>query len=650
MKHQPRILCAETNPEDQQQIAQALTESSVRLYFADSLDAFFHQLEERSFDLILTEYHLGSSSFPEMADKVRELQPMVPVLVVSSLPERSHALPCLDAGALDYISKSKLFLLPSALERAGREKEQLRRNLQVEEELRRANERLRSILRLRKSQAQDIHKQFRLFFDLAPIGIIMTDEFRNIIDVNACVIKFLGYSKEHLCTLKTSDITHPEDRPADNVVAQYDYSHEDSQSNSYEKRYIKADGEIVWVKVTRADFLLLEDGKRYRLGIVEDVTVFKNREKEMKEREDELTSLLSSLDDIIFELDKDTRFRKVWVSDERKLLKPSSEFIGQKLHDIVPAVAEIVEPYLEDVFNFGEVKELEYHLDFGTDRKYFFCKITRVISKLNAEPRISVLVQDITRRKQIELEVQQAYEMEKSLIALKSRFVNMASHEFRTPLAAIRSSMDIMLMVGGKHQDLEEWQPVLRHIQKVNHEVDRLTNLMNDILILGKLEVNKMPFNPAPLAFQALVKESIRKNLLIYPSFEVIRLEVVGKEKPIIADAVMVNHILDNLISNALKYSEGCQSPVIQLNYSSEAFLVCIDDHGIGIPEDELAHLGESFFRASNALQIPGTGLGLVLVDNFIKIHKGSVKWENKVEGGVRVTLTFPTKVEIDNG
>lgn len=643
MNDQPLILCVEANKEDQQLIAQNLEVHADKLVFVDNVQALFHQLEERSYDLILTDYTIEDKTFPEIAEKVRELQPMVPVLVVSALPERSHALPCLDAGALEYISKAKLFLLPSALERARREKEQLKRNLQVEEELRRANERLRSILRLRKSQAEDINRQFRLFFDLAPVGIIMTDEHRNIIDVNAYVLKFLGYTKEYLCQVKTSDITHPEDRPQDNVVAQYDYGNPDHQAHSYEKRYIKSDGSIIWVRVTRADFLLLEDGKRYRLGIIEDITVFKNREKEMKDREDELTSLLSSLDDIIFELDRDTKFRRVWVSDERKLLKPSHEFIGQRLRESVPAIAEIVEPYIEEVFQTGEVKELEYNLKFGEDVRYFFCKITRVISKLNYEPRISVLVQDITRRKLIELEIQQAYEMEKSVLELKSRFVNMASHEFRTPLAAIRSSMDIMKVVGAKHEDLVSWQPLLRHIQKVEKEVDRLTGLMNDILILGKLEVNKMPFNPTSTDFHTQVKESIQKFLSVYESAEKITITIVGQEKPVWVDASITSHILDNLISNALKYSEGKQAPEITLDYSRGSFIVCIRDYGIGIPEDELDHLGESFFRAKNALSIPGTGLGLVLVDNFVQMHQGSVRWENIASGGVLVTLIFPS-------
>lgn len=642
MKFNPQILCVEAIQDDQLLIAQSFEEHDVNLVFVDSLEALFHQLEERSFDFVLTDYLIEDKTFPEIAEKISELQPMVPVLVVSALPERSHALPSLDAGALDYISKSKLFLLPSALERARREKEQLKRNLQVEEELRRANERLRSILRLRKSQAKDINKQFRLFFDLAPVGIIMTDEYRNIIDVNAYVLKFLGYTKEHLCKLKTSDITHPEDRTHDNVVAQYDYANPDHQAHSFEKRYIKADGSIIWVRVTRADFLLLEDGKRYRLGIVEDITVFKNRQREMEEREDELTSLLSSLDDIIFELDRDAKFRRVWVSDERKLLKPSTEFIGQSLRDSVPEIAAIVEPHITEVFQTGEVKELEYNLRFGEELRYFFCKITRVMSKLNQEPRISVLVQDITRRKLIELEIQQAYEIERSAVELKSRFVNMASHEFRTPLAAIRSSMDIMRVIGAKHADAEEWKPVLRHIEKVEREVDRLTSLMNDILILGKLEVNKMPFNPAFIDFHLQVKESMKKFLSIYESANQINITVLGEEKLVWVDASITSHILDNLISNAFKYSEGKPAPEITLDFSHEVFKVEIQDHGIGIPEDELDHLGESFFRAKNALSIPGTGLGLVLVDNFMKMHHGSVHWKNTSSGGVLVTLFFP--------
>ena len=151
-----------------------------------------------------------------------------------------------------------------------------------------------------------------------------------------------------------------------------------------------------------------------------------------------------------------------------------------------------------------------------------------------------------------------------------------------------------------------------------------------------------MPFNPSQTDFHQLVKESVKKYYTAYEQAEKISISIKGNERLVWVDGTITSHILDNLISNALKYSEGKPAPEVTLEYEDESFQVIVEDYGIGIPEDELNHLGESFFRAKNALNIPGTGLGLVLVDNFIQMHQGSARWDNKPTGGVKVILNFP--------
>ncbi|MEZ5174407.1 MAG: PAS domain S-box protein [Bacteroidia bacterium] len=234
---------------------------------------------------------------------------------------------------------------------------------------------------------------------------------------------------------------------------------------------------------------------------------------------------------------------------------------------------------------------------------------------------------NITAIKEAEARVIKSLEKEKQLNHLKSQFVNLVSHEFRTPLATIQSSMDI-LKYRSENTDLPvgELEALLaKHQNRIEQEIVRMTKIMDNTLILGKLDAGRMSLNWGMLRMDELIAQTLNEHYITSDDTRQIKLTVTGAPRQQSGDVVLLRHILLNLISNALKYSEGAPSPEIEIDYSAEIVLVRVIDFGIGVPEPEVPSLFNSFYRASNAANINGTGLGLVIVKQLIELHKGSI-------------------------
>jgi signal transduction histidine kinase len=250
---------------------------------------------------------------------------------------------------------------------------------------------------------------------------------------------------------------------------------------------------------------------------------------------------------------------------------------------------------------------------------------------------------DISARKAAEEEMEKALLKEKELNTLRSTFISMASHEFRTPLASIKSSVDLLDMY------IEEAKPSMqgalgRHLSKVRNQIDRLTDMMNDVLILGKTEAKKMPFEPVKTDVVAFCMDFLEQNFLNRADGRFVKLEVKGKRKKVMLDTGLFSHILSNVLTNAFKYSAGAPNPELTLSFSEEQLFIEVRDYGIGIPEEEQSQLFESFFRAKNAIQLQGTGLGLVIVKEFTQMHGGSVAVKSKQNQGTLVRINLPLK------
>jgi len=230
-----------------------------------------------------------------------------------------------------------------------------------------------------------------------------------------------------------------------------------------------------------------------------------------------------------------------------------------------------------------------------------------------------------------------ALEREKELSQLKSNFVSMVSHEFRTPLGIIQSSAEIL------HDYLDKLDPAEReeHLRSISRNTRRMAGLMEEVLVLGRLDAGKMDFKPAPIDLPAFCRRLADEILSATEGRCPLELDVsdVGQAR---ADERLLRHIFGNLLSNAVKYSEPGQ-PVqfVVVRQGREAVCV-VCDCGIGIPEPDRPRLFQAFHRGQNVDQRPGTGLGLVIVKRCVDLHGGSIQITSQPGKGTTATVRLP--------
>jgi len=235
-------------------------------------------------------------------------------------------------------------------------------------------------------------------------------------------------------------------------------------------------------------------------------------------------------------------------------------------------------------------------------------------------------------------EVSLSLEKEKELGQLKSRFVSMASHEFRTPLSTIQLSAVLIEKYAAPHENAN----IIKHIAKVKNAVSNLTSILNDFLSLEKLEAGKVEPQFATFDIVKFAEEIIEEMQMIAKQKQVIVYQHTGTGSTVKLDATLLKNCILNLIGNAIKYSG--ENTFIEFNseITDKQLIITIKDDGIGIPESDQKHLFEAFFRAHNTGSIPGTGLGLNIVTRYARLMSGTVKFQSKVNKGTSFTISFP--------
>jgi len=237
-----------------------------------------------------------------------------------------------------------------------------------------------------------------------------------------------------------------------------------------------------------------------------------------------------------------------------------------------------------------------------------------------------------------ELEVRTSLIKEKKLNELKSRFISTTSHEFKTPLTVIKSSVELIKLYLAKGKTDINFSNTL---SVINKEVDELTQLMHDILILEKLNSNRIKLSlhsADPVKIIHQINEKFRLNE--HDNRKAI-LRVNGTKRNLQIDVRLLNTIITNLLSNALKYSQGKESPVIEVSFLENEVTIIINDFGIGIPKADQDQLFSSFFRAKNADHIEGTGLGLTIVKELVELLRGKIEITSEENKGTSITLHF---------
>lgn len=233
-------------------------------------------------------------------------------------------------------------------------------------------------------------------------------------------------------------------------------------------------------------------------------------------------------------------------------------------------------------------------------------------------------------------ELTKALSKEKELSDLKSRFVSMASHEFRTPLSTILSSASLV----AKYVEAEEQEKRDKHIHRIKSSVNNLTNLLNEFLSIGKIEDGKITANMLSFNIKEMITTLCSEMEGIARNDQQFKYAHTGDEM-IFSDPALLRNIITNLLSNAIKFSPEGSLTEVTSNVEKEEIVLTVKDNGMGISREDQGHLFERFFRGTNVTNIQGTGLGLHIVGKYIEIMDGKIEFESELEKGTTFIITL---------
>lgn len=528
----------------------------------------------------------------------------------------------------------------------------------------------------------------KAFFEIASVGMLMVNKNGEIVTMNAFVLKEFGYKKKEL-TGKKIEMLIPARFHQQHVAYRQDYlQHLQNRPMGHGRDLwaIKKDGTEFPVEVSLGNYCT--DGHNYTIVFINDISVRKQAELILKnqneklefkvgKRENDLRKTLKQLE-IVKDKQQNTQyFQKALLDNagaiivsvdtqgiiqsfnplaEKMLGYKAEELVGKHtpliFHDkalLEQRAAELSAesgspvPVNMDLFlskaRINMCNDLEW-IYVRKDGSTFPVQlnISTVTDERGAVMGFVGIAFDISKIKKIEADLQRALETEKELSELKSRFISMASHEFRTPLSTVLSSAYLV----EKYTAAEEQCKREKHLQRIVSSVGLLSDILNDFLSVGRIEEGKIQVKLTEFDLQKLVTgiiDDMQNNL---KQDQTINYKHKGNTQ-VLLDASMMKHILMNLISNAIKFSPENSAIEINTVCKKDAILLSVKDHGIGIPKEDQQHLMERFFRGTNAANIQGTGLGLHIVSKYAELLKGTLHCASELDRGTTFTLTFNT-------
>ena len=374
--------------------------------------------------------------------------------------------------------------------------------------------------------------------------------------------------------------------------------------------------------------------------VCRDITEGKKAQAKLQESEQRFRQLAENLHQVFWMSDPKTSqiiyispaYEEIWGLSCASLYENPKSFIDSIYPDDLQKFMMVMQNKKNGFYIEYRIKRPDGSIRWIHDRAFPLKDATGQVY------RIVGIAEDITQRKQVETEIQKALAKEKELSELKSRFVSMTSHEFRTPLAVISSSAEILKTFG--HILNEESKR--EHLECIQTYIGHTTQLLDDILLINKAETENLAFEPASLDLvpfcQVLTKEiqlSASNHTIVFSSNS--QSNVIGN-----FDKKILRQILINLLSNAIKYSPNSAIVNFNLDITESIVIFSIQDQGIGIPEADQVKLFESFHRAKNVGDIPGSGLGLSIVAKCVDLHKGAISVNSELGKGTTFIVKIP--------
>jgi PAS domain S-box-containing protein len=471
-------------------------------------------------------------------------------------------------------------------------------------------------------------------------AVSITDSLGKIDWVNKSFEKLTGYTLDEVKGRTPGEVLQGNgtDKEAIKRISERLAKHEPS-TGEVVLNFTKS-GEPVWIS---ADITpIFKDGKLINyIGIMTDLTeMMKGREIEKKQNallhKQQLFNAIATYfpSGIICVIDRDLKYVFVGGTELKNFSMDHNSLIGEKIFDkLNPEPNDHAEPFLRKVFD-GEDVSFEIVI---ASHSYHVTAVP-IKDHDNGLSQALVVINNITEQKKTEEGLKKVIEKQKELNEMKTKFVSIASHEFRTPLSTILSSSSLV----EKYNKPEDGPKREKHLARIKSSVHNLTDILNDFLILGKMEDGGVKNNPALFDIQLFFRELIDEMHGNLKEGQEIKLTEYHDRDIAYLDTKHFKNVLLNLLSNAIKYSPEGKAIYIDSTFKDGHLSVSVRDEGMGIPHDDQVHLFTTFYRANNVTNIQGTGMGLHIVKKYMDMMGGSVGFSSELDKGSVFTIEVP--------
>ncbi|MET3112847.1 PAS domain S-box-containing protein [Pedobacter sp. CG_S7] len=481
---------------------------------------------------------------------------------------------------------------------------------------------IKSNLSLQEDQLN--YKRYKNLIDNLDDVVFQTDEMGNWIFLNHSWERIMGYEISEVIGKPFYNFLHPDDVER-NFELLEPLIRGEKTSSSHEIRYLHKSGEIVFVK---AFSILVKDENGAIIGTsgtLQDITM------DMQNRN--MVKLLSNnINDLISMYDMDGIYKYVSPSFSAITGYLPRELLGKNRYtffhpDDIDRIRNNNQKLINSDKDYESYITFRFRVKSGGAYKWFESNTKVISDEYGKSIRLVTSSRNVDLRVKAEEQILKSLQIERELNLLKSSFVNLASHEFKIPLAIMSSSIELIEGYLSKNEN----PSVLRHTKIILLEIARLNNLLEEVLIIGKIESQVFICQKEVVNLVELVQEVIQNLEEIQEDHQTAILKINGTHRMVNADPFLLRIAITNVISNAFKYSAGKRQPLVHLTFNENNYQIKVTDFGIGIPIEAQNKIFVTFFRAENVRLIKGTGLGMFITKNFIEMHAGDISFKSKL-------------------
>ncbi|MGV6860527.1 MAG: PAS domain-containing sensor histidine kinase [Putridiphycobacter sp.] len=496
---------------------------------------------------------------------------------------------------------------------------------------------------------------FKLLFENISEGLIVVNKNREIVEVNHRMTEMFGFTYDELIG-NDLNVLIPDDIKSKHNKYVEGYNQKPERKQMGVGRVLKAqrkDKTLFHIE-TSLNHLQIE-GETFYVALLTDISKRVEAETELKNLNENLEKTIKNRTKELFDsqalytavarnfpngtinvFDEDLNYIFAEGKELYKMGITSKKLIGTSYLKRLPEdVKSEIEKELRAVFN-NEVHDFELE----TKGQIYHINAVPLKGKGNKIDKILVVETNVTKEKLASKQLKESLAKEKEINEMKSRFVSMASHQFRTPLTTILSSVSLI----DSYIQRQRVEATEKHIKRIKSSVKGLTDILNDFLSSDKLESNMVNVNIKPIDFKPFLSEIIEELQAIAKENQHIQLNLSLEHDVLNSDTNILKNIIYNLINNAIKYSEAGQNIIVNAIELKQQLKIEVIDAGIGIPKDDQENLFGRFYRATNAQNHKGTGLGLNIVKSYLDLLNGNITFESEENKGTKFTVKIPLK------